>query len=405
MRSDPNVGINNQQVRSINCGAVMRQLYRYKSLSKSQLSRQVCLTIPAISKILAQLQEQGLVIHQKNTGIQRGNSSGTYQATLSSHDIICMQVSPKKISALIVDSNVNLLLERFSIEIEPTNPEQFIECIEQVYWQCKQKAHNKPLKLALALHGVVDIETGASRVMPQAPWSELVEVKYILENRLGIDIEVDNDCVMITLAEKWINHNNYENFCVINVDYGVGSSFVIQHEVFRGQLYGSGQIGHTVVDPDGRRCGCGRYGCLETVASTNAIISTVRARLKTDVDFFEQKTAVDIEFSDCLERYHAGDPLVVSIVDHAARVLGLSLYNFFLTLNVNYILLYGEACKFGDVWIEKICSQAYSNPFEDSTELARDKASIRVGALNDTEILMGIGYAFIEQKLKTLKES
>jgi predicted NBD/HSP70 family sugar kinase len=402
MRSGSNVGINNQQIRSINCGAVMRQLYSFKSLSKSQLSRQVCLTIPAISKILAQLQEQGLVTHQQNTDVQRGSSSGSYQVALSSHDIICMQVSPKKISALIVDSNVNLLFERFSIDIKPSNPKQLIDCIEQVYWQCKQQAHTKSLKLALALHGVVDIETGASRSMPQAPWSELVEVKYLLEDRLGIEVEVDNDCVMIALAEKWINHNNHDDFCVINVDYGIGSSFLIQHEIYRGQLYGSGQIGHTTVDPDGRRCGCGRYGCLETVVSTNAITGAVRTSLKAETNLCGLHSPIELEFQDCLDRYHNGDPLVQSIVNRAGSILGVSIYNFFLTLNVNQILLYGEACKFGNMWVEEICSQAYSNPFEDSAELARDKASIRVGTLSDTEILMGIGYLVIERKLKSL---
>lgn len=48
---------------------------------------------------------------------------------------------------------------------------------------------------------------------------------------------------------------------MINVDYGIGSSFVINEQIYRGSLYGSGQIGHTIVNPDGVVCDCGRYGC------------------------------------------------------------------------------------------------------------------------------------------------
>lgn len=58
---------------------------------------------------------------------------------------------------------------------------------------------------------------------------------------------------------------------MINVDYGIGSSFVINDHIYRGSLYGSGQIGHTIVNPDGNACDCGRYGCLETVASLSAL--------------------------------------------------------------------------------------------------------------------------------------
>lgn len=81
---------------------------------------------------------------------------------------------------------------------------------------------------------------------------------------------VDNDCVMLALAEKWQHQGTQQDFCVINVDYGIGSSFVINDHIYRGSLYGSGQIGHTIVNPDGKACDCGRYGCLETVASQRA---------------------------------------------------------------------------------------------------------------------------------------
>ncbi len=68
---------------------------------------------------------------------------------------------------------------------------------------------------------------------------------------------------------------------MINVDYGIGSSFVINDHIYRGSLYGSGQIGHTIVNPDGNACDCGRYGCLETVASLSALKKQARMWLKT----------------------------------------------------------------------------------------------------------------------------
>lgn len=109
-----------------------------------------------------------------------------------------------------------------------------------------------------------------------------VEIKYLLEERLRVSVRVDNDCIMLVLAEKWQNSSNREDFCIVNVDYGIGSSFVINGQIYRGMLNGSGQIGHTVFDRDGIACDCGRYGCLETVASLSA--------LKTGADLVEITT-------------------------------------------------------------------------------------------------------------------
>ena len=64
---------------------------------------------------------------------------------------------------------------------------------------------------------------------------------------------------MLALAEKWQHQGTQQDFLLTDVDYGIGSSFVINDHIYRGSLYGSGQIGHTIVNPDGNACDCGRY--------------------------------------------------------------------------------------------------------------------------------------------------
>lgn len=145
--------------------------------------------------------------------------------------------------------------------------EAIVECWRHIHRRYPQHSIN----LALGVHGQVDPITGVSQTMPRARWKTPIEIKYLLEERLGVQVRVDNDCVMLALAEKWQHQGTQQDFCVINVDYGIGSSFVINDHIYRGSLYGSGQIGHTIVNPDGNACDCGRYGCLETVASLSAL--------------------------------------------------------------------------------------------------------------------------------------
>lgn len=128
---------------------------------------------------------------------------------------------------------------------------------------------------------------------------------------------------------------------MINVDYGIGSSFVINDHIYRGSLYGSGQIGHTIVNPDGNACDCGRYGCLETVASLSALKKQARMWLKTQPEATlapEQLTTASL-----IEARKEGDVQIRAWVDNAANAIGLSLYNFLNILNINQIWLYGAA--------------------------------------------------------------
>ncbi|MBN0780514.1 ROK family protein, partial [Pseudomonas aeruginosa] len=109
------------------------------------------------------------------------------------------------------------------------------------------------------------------------------------------------------------------------------SSFVINDHIYRGSLYGSGQIGHTIVNPDGNACDCGRYGCLETVASLSALKKQARMWLKTQPEATlapEQLTTASL-----IEAWKEGDVQIRAWVDNAANAIGLSLYNFLNILN------------------------------------------------------------------------
>ncbi|HBY5455986.1 TPA: ROK family protein, partial [Klebsiella pneumoniae] len=256
------------------------------------------------------------------------------------------------------------------------------------------------INLALGVHGQVDPITGVSQTMPQARWKTPIEIKYLLEERLGVQVRVDNDCVMLALAEKWQHQGTQQDFCVINVDYGIGSSFVINDHIYRGSLYGSGQIGHTIVNPDGNACDCGRYGCLETVASLSALKKQARMWLKTQPEATlapEQLTTASL-----IEAWKEGDVQIRAWVDNAANAIGLSLYNFLNILNINQIWLYGRSCAFGEQWLESIVKQTGFNPFDHRDTPRAHATQIGFGQLTRAQQLMGIGYLYVEEQLQTL---
>ncbi|WP_254203567.1 ROK family transcriptional regulator [Aeromonas sp. FDAARGOS 1407] len=393
-------GLNNQKVRHHNKQVLLALLYQLKEASKSTLARHCELSIPAVSKILDELVADGAISHSEQNLSARGISGGSYRIASGQGAILCLNISPTSLESILVDNLITPLGEYSGQKISPQTPEELLSLIETCYYQHKRRHKGVAIRLALAIHGQVNPATGVSQTMPQAPWHAPVELKYLLEERLGCEVMVDNDCIMLALSQKWQGAENVGDFCVINVDYGIGSAFIINGQVYRGALFGSGQIGHTIINPDGSACACGRYGCLETVASLFAIKKRARVFLKQQAS--ADKPAPEggeLDTARLLALYHQGDVMIRTLVDEGARAIGLSLYNFLNILNINRIWLYGRSCQFGEPWLQTIIHQTGANPFDCSD--AVNATHIRFGELTRPQQVMGIGYLYVEQALET----
>lgn len=391
-------GLNNQRVRQINRQTIMKLVWQHKRLSKSQFSQHTGLSIPAVSKILDELVADGKLSHSSENLSNRGINSGSYQIPPDGAFILCMNVTPTSIESQLCDAQLSPLGDFERIQVNATTPQSLLAAIENIWRNRRKSWPKKTINLALGIHGQVDPITGVSQTMPQAPWREPLEIKYLLEEKLGITVRVDNDCVMLALAEKWQNPANRQDFCVINVDYGIGSSFVINGQIYRGSLYGSGQIGHTIVNPDGMACDCGRYGCLETVASLTALKKQARIWLKSQ-PISPKLDPETITSTQLIAAWHDGNEQVRRWVENAANAIGLSLYNFLNILNINQILFYGRSCGFGESWLATIDRQIGFNPFDHGDALKINATQISFGQLTRPQQVMGIGYLYAEVAL------
>lgn len=392
-------GLNNQRVRQLNRQTLLKLVWKHKQLSKSRFAQYTGLSIPAVSKILDELVGDGKLSHSSENLSSRGLNGGSYQIPPQGDYILCMNVTPTSIESQLCDAQLSALGEFERRAITAPTPQALLAAIEAIWQQQSKNWPRKTINLALGIHGQVDPVTGVSQTMPQAPWRGNVEIKYLLEEKLRVTVKLDNDCVMLALAEKWQNAQNREDFCVINVDYGIGSSFVINGQIYRGNLYGSGQIGHTIVNPDGAMCDCGRYGCLETVASLSALKKQARIWLKSH-PAAPQQDPETLSSQQLVKAWHAGDEHVMRWVEESAHAIGLSLYNFLNILNINQIWFYGRSCGFGESWLEAIKQRIGFNPFDHSDGLKRNATQINFGGLTRAQQVMGIGYLYAEAALE-----
>ena len=188
---------------------------------------------------------------------------------------------------------------------------------------------------------------------PNLNWG-LVNVIEMIKKYSSLPIVITNDANAAAIGEMIFGAaKGMKNFIVITLGTGLGSGIVVNGKLVYGSDGFAGEIGHTIVDPDGRECGCGRKGCLETYASATGIRRTVfeligTTNLESELrsKSFEELTAKDI--ADAANR---GDKLALAAFDFTSKVLGLKLADSVAHLSPEAIILFGGLALAGDLII------------------------------------------------------
>lgn len=399
------LGFNNERMVAFNKSLLLFHLFRLRQASISQLANCLGLSVPAVSRLAQDLISEKKLCLLSSIQNGRGRKAGILQFADATGLIVCIEIRPNGIFSLVSDMFGQIVTKEKFIKIELSNKNILIETLESLISNYINSQPHTKWFCAIAIHGQVDSKHGISLLMPQLHWHEPVYIKFLLEQKLNIPVLVDNDCVMRGLAQKWQllrGNKPPHDFCVLNLDYGIGSSFIINNQVYRGTLFGSGQIGHTIIDPNGRKCSCRRNGCLETEVSIGAIKRNVNESLKSNA---YQKEQENLTFAQIIEKYLAQDPLICSQVNRSANKIGLALYNMLNVVNINHIYLYGRICKLGQAFLDEIKQEILFNPFDAQDQIKSLATVIEYGSLSEEEQLAGISFLFGEQLYKQSFES
>ena len=196
--------------------------------------------------------------------------------------------------------------------------------------------------------GSVDTANGHVSMSSNVPgFSSDVALGPTISKALGgVAVVVDND-VRAAVTGEFVRGAGrpYRNLLGVFMGTGVGGGLVIDGVVFRGRG-SAGEIGHTVVKRGGRRCPCGRRGCLEAYAGRLALEQAARRRvdrgMRTSLfEIMERKGKDRLSSSVIARALECGDPITVRLVDQAVRALGIALANAQNLLDLEAIILGG----------------------------------------------------------------
>jgi predicted NBD/HSP70 family sugar kinase len=264
-----------------------------------------------------------------------------------------------------VGALVNLRGEvRRSIEL-PVDDRDGPGALDIVYRLVDELIEEAPgplLGIGVGTPGVIDTRTGTIRWAVNLDWQDL-PLGRLLGERYGVPVNVANDSQAAALAEYTFggDASRRPNLVAIKVGRGIGAGVVLGGELFHGDGFGAGEIGHTVVEVDGAECMCGRFGCLETVASSRAILqrATELAREHPQSMLGARLGARgELRLQDVAASLNSGDENTRRIVVSAGRYLGQVVAGLIGVLDVERIVLHGSVAVLGEPWLEAVRDEA-----------------------------------------------
>ena len=198
---------------------------------------------------------------------------------------------------------------------------------------------------------------GSIEFAPNLPWKGKIPLAQMIQERIGIPVALTNDANAAAIGEMTYGAaRGMKDFIGITLGTGVGSGIVVGGQLVYGHDGFAGELGHMIVRRNGRMCGCGRQGCLETYTSATGVARTAREYLsiRSDESLLRSIDVDAITSKDVYDAAMQGDALALEIFEATGAILGESFADFVTFSSPEAIILFGGLTKSGDLLMNPI---------------------------------------------------
>ena len=231
---------------------------------------------------------------------------------------------------------------------------------------------------------------------PNLGWVNM-PLRQIIHDRLGLPAALDNDANCAVLGEWWVGAARGARHAIgITIGTGVGGGLVLEGRLYHGASDVAGEIGHTTIDTEGRRCKCGNYGCLEAYASgPNIAMRAIEAVEAGAASTLSALVAANqpITAQTVYEAAQQGDELALEVVNDTAKFLGAGIANLLNVFNPQVVVVCGGVTLAGDHLFVPLRREVARRAFKPAVQACR----IVPGELINTAGVYGAARVFLDQ--------
>ncbi len=362
---------------------VVGTIYDDGPISRADVARATGLTRTTVSEVVAGLLDVGLVRE-----VGRGPSTGGKAPILlempdRARIIVALDLGESEFRGALVDLRGEVV-RTVEVPVEGRNGERALALVLDLADQLLAGAEGTVLGIGIGTPGLIDSAEGTVLQAVNLDWRDL-PLGRLLRERHGLPVHVANDSQACALAEHVFGEVRGRNLVAIKVGQGIGAGLVLNGELYQGDGHGAGEIGHTTVDRDGERCRCGSRGCLETVASTRAVLWRIAAA---------SRAAAPGTLEEAVAAFCAGEEPARSVVLEAGERLGWAIAALVGALNVHRIVVTGTMATFGEDWLAAARDGMARSAFP---ALVRD-TTLEIGRIDDI-VLRGASALLLTREL------
>ena len=387
-----------QDTKEHNRDLVLKTLFDNESISRAEIARVTGLTRATVSSIVSSFIDEGLVEE-----VGRGESLGGKAPVLLSIVAEARYLIGINLEQdIFIGAIINLrgeVKEEISLSLGENDGQAAVELIYEILDQLLSKNWTPVVGIGVAAPGLINTQEGVVVNAVNLDWKDL-PLAALIRERYALPVAILNDSQATAIGEYVYGqgHKKNKNLIVVSVRHGIGAGILIDGKIFQGDGGGAGEIGHVVVQKDGLPCRCGKRGCLETIASSRAVVNRAKA-LAPDAQNSSLPTQTEnINFETLVNAFFAEDILAKEIISEAGYYLGASIANLISILNIHNIILTGSMTVFGEVWrqaIQDATSQAAFTSMALDTEIKLGKPELRSPVLGASASMLLNNYSLL----------
>lgn len=196
--------------------------------------------------------------------------------------------------------------------------------------------------VGIGVAGLKSLRNRTIVVSPNIPCLVNVSLETLLEDTVQMPVVTENDAKagaygeLVAGAGKGLRHMAY-----ITLGTGLGAGLILDGKIFRGTSGFAGELGHTMIEPDGRICACGRRGCLETLVSATGIVKTARTKMLNGSGSLLKEYPEPLTAANVFDACRRGDATACGVFEETGRYLGIAAANLINLLNLQRIVIGG----------------------------------------------------------------
>ena len=345
-------GSNHLLLKRNNYHLIKKYIYQHSPISRVEVARQLCLTTPTITGVVAHLIGRGL-LQEVAAAQEEGKGAGRPRIMLefvpTAFHICGVDVGPDWINYILTDLQGNVLASRHTGKVldEYGNTLELLSREIPDFLAESGSGTEKLLGVGICLPGLIDGSAGKIYTTFQPGWTEH-DLARELGERLGTDVVVENNVrARMICADLFDRSAAAEPFAYFFVSYGVACQMMIDGRVLYGQSAAAGEIGHTVVQRGGPVCPtCGNRGCLEALAGERAVLQRCREIINAGTPTVLRELCggnpEKLTIDQVLEAQRMGDGHANAVMEDVLDYLGIALANTINTISPRIVMLDGH---------------------------------------------------------------